>query len=73
MRERTIGAAGPVWSYNIVMFILFLIGLFCFLLVLGFMLGKEPLAFALVSLVVLVAICFVGFIGLIAWAIFSSH
>ncbi len=57
------------------MFILFLIGLFCFLLVLGFFLtgGKAPLNFAVMGMVALAALAFVGFIGVVAWAIFFSH
>jgi len=50
-----------------------LIGLFCFLLVLGAVLGKEPLPFAIGSVVVLGAIVFVGFVLLILNALFTSH
>jgi hypothetical protein len=50
--------------------ILFLIGLFCFLLVIGFFAtkGQASLAFAGTSMIVLVAICFVGFLGLVVYA-----
>lgn len=51
---------------------LFLLGLFCFLLVLGFLWGKEPLSFALISLVVIAAIGFAGFILMIGWALLSD-
>jgi hypothetical protein len=53
------------------MLILFLIGLFCFLLVVGFVVtgGKASLSFAIMSLVVLAALAFVGFVGFIIYAI----
>jgi len=51
---------------------LFLIGLFCFLLVLGAIFGKHPFTFAASGLVILAALCFVGFIGLIIWAIVTA-
>lgn len=50
-----------------------LIGLFCFLLVLGAVLGKEPLPFAISSVVVLGAIAFAGVVLLIGWVILTSH
>jgi hypothetical protein len=57
------------------MFILFLIGLFCLLLVIGFFVtgGQASLSFAVKSVVVLAALAFVGFIGLIAWMVLSYH
>ncbi len=51
---------------------LFLLGLFCFLLVVGFLLGKDPLSFALISLVVIAAIGFAGFILFGAWVLLSD-
>ena len=59
--------------YNCTIMILFLIGLFCLLLVIGAVLGHNPFSFALSSAVVIGAICFVGFIILIAWALLGSH
>ncbi len=55
--------------------ILFLIGLFCLLLVIGFFAtgGEAPLHFAGMAMVVLAALAFVGFIGLMAYIIFFSH
>jgi hypothetical protein len=53
--------------------LLFIIGLFCFLLVLGAMFGKNPLTFATQSAVVIVAICFVGFVLLIGYLLLNSH
>ena len=50
-----------------------LIGLFCFLLVIGAVLGKEPLHFAIGSVVVLAAICFAAFVLFIGWTLLSSH
>ncbi len=57
------------------MFLLFLIGLFCLLLVIGFFAtgGEAPLHFAIMAMVVLAALAFVGFIGFIVWAISNSH
>jgi cytochrome c oxidase assembly factor CtaG len=52
---------------------LFLIGLFCFLLVLGALFGKHPLTFAASGLVILGALCFIGFIGIIIWALVNAH
>ncbi len=61
--------------YNFTTMILFLIGLFCFLLVVGFFFtgGKAPLSFAVMALVALAALAFVGFVGIVLWAIFFSH
>ena len=42
--------------------IYFLLGLFCFLLVIGAMMGKKPMEFALKSGVVLAAVVFVGYV-----------
>ena len=53
--------------------LLLLVGLFCFLLVLGKFLGKEPLHFAIKSVVVLAAIGFAGFVLLIVMTLLSSH
>jgi hypothetical protein len=50
-----------------------LIGLFCFLLVLGAVFGKEPLPFAIKSVVVLAAVCFAGFVLIIGYALLSMH
>ena len=52
---------------------LFLIGLFCFLMVLGAIFGKHPLTFATYGLVILGTLCFVGFVGLIIWAIVTAR
>ncbi|MFZ1074981.1 MAG: hypothetical protein WAN50_01265 [Minisyncoccia bacterium] len=53
--------------------LILLIGLFCFLLVLGVVLGKDPLSFAISSVVVLAAAGFAGFLLLIGWALLFSH
>jgi len=53
--------------------LLLLIGLFCFLLVIGAVLGKDPFSFAISSAVVLAALCFIGFVGIIIWTLLSSH
>ncbi len=53
---------------------LFLIlGLFCFLLVVGYLVtgGKDSLRFAIKGMVALAAIAFVGFLIVIIYAIFS--
>ncbi len=54
---------------------IFLIGLFCFLLVIGVFVtgGKSPVPFAVISMIVLGALVFVGFIGLILYIILSSR
>jgi hypothetical protein len=52
---------------------LLLIGLFCFLLVVGAVMGKDPLHFAISSAVVLGAVAFGGFVLLIGWVLLSSH
>jgi hypothetical protein len=64
--------AGIKRSYNINMFI-FLIGLFCLLLVIGFFAtgGQSSLSFAVMGMVALGALAFVGFIGIVIYAIFS--
>jgi hypothetical protein len=48
---------------------LLLIGLFCFLLVLGAILGKEPFPFAIGSAVVLAALCFVAVVVFVIYAL----
>ncbi|HEY4516680.1 MAG TPA: hypothetical protein VJG64_01935 [Candidatus Paceibacterota bacterium] len=53
--------------------ILLLAGLFCFLLVLGVILGKDPFSFAIGGVVVLGAICFAAFVLIIGWALLGSH
>ena len=53
--------------------LLLLVGLFCFLLVLGVFLGKDPLSFAISGVVVLAAVGFAGFVLLIGWALLFSH
>ena len=53
--------------------LLFLIGLFCFLMVVGAILRKKPFEFAASGLVILVAICFIGFILLMIWAFATMH
>jgi hypothetical protein len=55
--------------------IIFLIGLFCLLLVIGFFVtgGHSSLSFAVMSMIVLAALVFVGFVGLVVWGIFFSH
>ncbi len=58
------------------MFILFLIGLFCLLLVIGFFVaggGQDSVSFAVKAMVALAALAFVGFIGVMAWALLFSH
>lgn len=51
--------------------ILFLIGLFCLLLVIGFFAtgGQSSLSFAVMAMIALGALAFVGFIGMIIYAL----
>ncbi|MCR4334768.1 MAG: hypothetical protein NUV47_03535 [Patescibacteria group bacterium] len=53
---------------------IFLIGLFCFLLVIGFFAtsGESSLSFAVMAMIALGALAFVGFIGMMAY-MFVSH
>ena len=55
--------------------ILFIIGLFCFLLVVGFFVagGDNALAFAGGSMIFLGAVAFVGFVLVVLYAILTSH
>jgi hypothetical protein len=51
---------------------LLLIGLFCFLLVVGALIGKEPFSLAISSVVVLAALCFVAVVVFVIWALAHS-
>jgi len=55
--------------------LIFLIGLFCFLLVIGFFItkGKSPLSFAVGSMIVLAALAFVAFIGMVIYLLLTAH
>jgi hypothetical protein len=57
------------------MLIFLLVGLFCLLLVVGFFVtgGESPLAFALMSMVVLGAVAFLLFIAGGAWVLITSN
>ncbi len=54
---------------------IFLIGLFCFLLVVGFFAtgGENPFGFAIMAMVVLAALVFAGFILMMGGMLLSSH
>ena len=58
--------------YSAMGLLLFLVGLFCFLLVVGAIVGKEPFSFAVVGVVVLAALCFAVFVLLIIGALIHS-
>ena len=53
--------------------LILLVGLFCFLLVVGAVLGKDPFSFAISGVVVLAAVGFAGFVLLIVMTLLSSH
>jgi hypothetical protein len=52
---------------------IFLIGLFCFLLVIGFFVtkGRSSFSFAVMGMVALAALAFVAFVGMVVYAILA--
>ncbi len=56
---------------------IYLIGLFCFLLVIGFFVTgskqANAVSFAVISMIVLAALAFAGFGGYLLYIIFSPH
>ncbi len=47
-------------------------GLFCLLLVVGALVGKDPFSFAISSVVVLAAVCFVVVVAFVIYALAHS-
>ena len=57
---------------NNMVWLLLLLGLFCFLLVLGFFVSDDPAAFAMKSLVVLGALAFISVVLVIGWILLTG-
>lgn len=53
---------------------IFLIGLFCLLLVIGFFVtkGESPVSFAVMAMITLGALAFLGFVGLMGYALLGG-